>query len=80
MDAAIWVVAFALAIFSIFTRLHVRRLERRIGQVRSGAMLEAEQTALDATLPAGFQWGREATESFEFGKQRAAQAIHALLK
>lgn len=34
---------------------------------------------LGAALPEGFQWGDDAMESFEFGKQRAVEAILAAL-
>lgn len=36
------------------------------------------QTAVEATLPDGFQWGRGAMEQFNFGKKRAAHAIRIL--
>ena len=36
------------------------------------------KAARDAELPAGYQWGRDAMEQFNFGKKRAALAIEAL--
>lgn len=42
------------------------------------ALERAAQAAASAQLPAHFQWGHDATEQFEFGKERAADAIRAL--
>lgn len=36
------------------------------------------QAAENATLPDGYIWGRDALEQFDFGKERAAEAIRAL--
>jgi hypothetical protein len=33
------------------------------------------QAAKDARLPKGYQWGHDAMEQFNFGKERAALAI-----
>lgn len=45
-----------------------------------GAREEREACAGDAErarLPKGYQWGRDAMEQFNFGKERAALAIRA---
>lgn len=39
---------------------------------------DAAEAALNAQLPNGYQWGEDAMEQFNFGKQRAADAIRAL--
>ena len=39
----------------------------------------AAKAAREAQLPAGYQWGEDAMESFNFGKERAALAVEALL-
>lgn len=53
-----------------------RRMRVRLAV--ADALRDAENAALAAKLPDGFQWGADAMESFEFGKKRAAAAIHAI--
>lgn len=38
---------------------------------------ECAVIAMNATLPEDFQWGHDAMEQFDFGKERAAEAIRA---
>ena len=45
---------------------------------RRKALEAAESAARDATLPERYQWGDDAMEQFNFGKQRAAEAIRVL--
>lgn len=39
---------------------------------------DAARAATSARLPKGYQWGHDAMEQFNFGKERAADAIRAL--
>lgn len=41
-------------------------------------LAKAADAAESATLPDGYQWGDDAMESFNFGKERAAEAVRAL--
>lgn len=41
-------------------------------------LFEAAVAARQAKLPRGYRWGKDARESFEFGKERAAAAVLAL--
>lgn len=55
---------------------------RRVGVSAEAKGVSAEQLAAaarNATLPEGYHWGREAMEQFNYGKERAALAILALL-
>lgn len=45
---------------------------------RRRGLEEAALVCESATLPDGYQWGRDALESFNFGKERAALSILAL--
>lgn len=45
-----------------------------------GALDNAASIAENATLPDGFRWGRDAMESFNFGRKRAALAVRAALQ
>lgn len=45
-----------------------------------GALEAAKAAALAAKLPSNYQWGADAMESFNFGKECAAKAIEALAK
>lgn len=50
----------------------------RIRLARLDALSEAERAALNAKLPPEFQWGKDALEAFEYGKQCAARAIRSI--
>jgi hypothetical protein len=49
-------------------------------EARAEGMREAIDAAQTAQLPAGYQWGRDAMESFNFGKERAATAIFTAIR
>jgi chromosome condensin MukBEF complex kleisin-like MukF subunit len=49
-----------------------------LSTARADALEEAAKVALSAKLPKDYQWGHDAMESFDFGKERAATAIHSL--
>lgn len=47
----------------------------RIAQALAEQREADAKKALAAKLPKGYQWGRDAMESFNYGKERAAAAI-----
>jgi hypothetical protein len=53
-------------------------LSTSLQEAQDRAFEKAATAAEAATLPDGFQWGREAMESFNFGKKRASLAIRNL--
>jgi hypothetical protein len=57
---------------------HVTTL-RTAGSEREKAIREAANAAKNAKLPDHYQWGHDAMEQFDFGKERAELAILALL-
>ncbi|MGI9489160.1 MAG: hypothetical protein ACR2RF_25395 [Geminicoccaceae bacterium] len=52
----------------------LERLQAELAEARA----QDVEAARSANLPDGYQWGDDAMEQFNFGKERAAQAIEAL--
>lgn len=51
----------------------------KLSEVRRETLEEAAMAAEGASLPSHFQWGGEAMGHFQFGTQRAAEAIRSLI-
>lgn len=64
------------------SRIELLEAEKVVAQAREQALRaaldRAAQAAAEARLPDGYQWGRDAMESFHVGARQAAAAVRAL--
>ena len=64
-----------IALHGLSRHIYNSTLATLIAQAEARGMERAAMSALNAKLPDGYLWGRDAMEQFRFGKARAAEAI-----